>query len=105
MKFLTIEPLRFHPYLVGEFYVNVVISATEEFFLTEVYETELDISPRFLAKEFGLNNLGMYVSTYLDDTQDVERKHWMNLTKDPHLQFRMTTPKGSLEHYGTDPIS
>lgn len=64
--------MKFHPYLISEFYTNAIISATVEFFSTKVYGTKLDISPRYLAEEFGLNNSGTTISTYLEDARDNE---------------------------------
>lgn len=77
MKFVTAEPERFHPYLVSEFYQNAVVATNEQSFTTEVYVTQLDISPRFLAEEFEVNNSGVSISSYLDGVPDVEKNHWL----------------------------
>lgn len=39
LKFVTVEPLMFHPYLVAKFYDNAVIAPIEEFFATKVHKT------------------------------------------------------------------
>lgn len=43
MKFVTIEPERFHLYLVVEFYKKVVITTDNKSFKTKVYITKLTI--------------------------------------------------------------
>lgn len=78
MKFLTIEPKQFHPYLVADIYQRAVVAADEHSFSTKVHDTQFYISPQFLAEEFGLSNSGAVISTYKEGTLDIKKEHWNN---------------------------
>lgn len=58
MRFITVEPERFHLYLVEEFYRKAVVALDSKSFRTKVYSTRLTISAQFLTNEFGLSNNG-----------------------------------------------
>lgn len=97
MRFITAEPKKFHPYLVAEFYHRAVIAADGKSFSTEVYDTQLTISPQILAEELDLSNSGVNISTYKEGKIDIERKYWhkWKFPKDKS-EFKLATKKSSL---------
>lgn len=75
MKFITTDTKRFHPYLVAEFYHRAVIASDEQSFTTERHNTQFDISPRFLAEEFEINNDGVSISTFQYGIFNIEKEY------------------------------
>lgn len=75
MKFITVEPRRFHPYLVAEFYRKAVAAADEQSFMTIVHDTQFNISNQFLAEKFELSHSGISIYTYFDGVPYIEREH------------------------------
>lgn len=97
MKFVAIEPKRFHQYLVAEFYQKAVIAADEQSFTTEMHNTQFNVSPRFLSQKFGLNNSGVSISSYLDGIPNVKKEHWLQSKAPEYTKpFKLKTPKGSI---------
>lgn len=63
------------------------------------YVTQFDVSSRFFAEEFGVNNIRASISSYQDGIPDVEKKHWLwwklpDHPKNKSRSFKLATPKG-----------
>lgn len=97
MKFITIEPERFHPYLVVEIYWKAVVAADNKSFCTRVHGTIFNISTKSLVEVFELSTSGVSIYTYMDGTPNIECNHW-NQWKKPDFEsaFKLATRKGSL---------
>lgn len=93
MKFITTKPEHLHLYLVAEFYRKAIIAIDNKSFKTKVFCTLFIISAQFLADEFGLNNSGVSVFTYLDCNSNIEITHWYRLKRPDYTQtFKLGSP-------------
>lgn len=100
MKFVSIEPERFDPYLVADFYKKAIIATNSKSFKTKVYNTKLTTSALFLAEEFGLSNTGTSIFTYLDGNANIEKIHWMRWKKQDYTQsFKQASSEAHLTRF------